>query len=228
MGSRKIEMKVHVHDRAGGPVRGRFRTILAGFAAFLLAAIPALATDEGSDPPPDGGPLSAGGDETIGTLPIVGVPRINLPFTRGWRGIEPSFFLEGSAEDLSIAILSARGRGFISHETIDSQSGRIRLAFHGDVLVTLDREFATSSPIEFGVAVPAAFGEGRIAVAWGKGPIRTAPLRPRILPLPVASMSASGALDQAPIRIRTGNSAGVRTSQTVSATADLIILGQAQ
>lgn len=231
MGSRNNEMKIHAHDHAGSPGRGRFGTILASLAACLFAALPAWASGGSGDDPSGGNGNgtqnpSVGGDETVGTLPVVGGGRIDLPFTRGWRGIEPAFYVEGSAADLTLAIRSARGRGFVSQEVLDPRTGRVRLAFHGDVFVALDRELATSLPIGFGVAVPASFGEGRIVFAWGDGPSRSARLRPGILPLPVASMSATNALDQAPVRIRTGNSAGVRTSHTVAATADLLILGQ--
>lgn len=217
-------MKMHEHDRRGSSGRGRSARILAGLAVILLATLPASG---GAGTPGGNGPGDhVSGDETIGTLPVMGGGRIDLPFTRGWRGTSPAFSLEGSAADLSLVIQSARGRGFVSHETLDSRTGRIRLAFHGNVLVALDRELAASLPVELGIAVPASFGEGRMLFAWGGSPSWSAPLHPGILPLPLESMTTPTGMDQAPARIRTGNSAGIRTSHTMAATGDLLILHQ--
>ncbi|MFN0009518.1 MAG: hypothetical protein ACKVXR_16590 [Planctomycetota bacterium] len=217
-------MKIHAHHRRGNSGRGRFTRALAGLAVILFATLPAsggAGTPGGNGP---GGHVS--GDETIGTLPVMGGGRINLPFTRGWRGISPAFSLEGSAADLSLVIQSARGRGFVSRESIDARTGRIRLAFHGDVLVAIDRELAASLPVDLGIAVPASFGEGRMVLTWGDRPARSARLGPGILQLPLGSMSTPESLDQAPALIRTGNSAGVRTTHTLAVTGDLLILGQ--
>jgi hypothetical protein len=156
----------------------------------------------------------------------MGGGRIELPFTRGWRGTSTAFSLEGSAADLSIVIQSARGHGFVSHESINPRTGRIRLAFHGDVVVVLDRELAESLPVDFGIAVPASFGEGRMVLSWANRPSRSARLLPGVLPLSLGSNSATPDADQAPTRIRTGNSAGVRTTHTIAATADVLILRQ--
>ena len=229
MGSRLNEMKIHALDQSGRPGWGRCRTILTGLAACLFAAIPALAAAGGDGPGANGsgpGSPTVGGDETVGTLPVVGGGRINLPITRTWRGAEPAFYVEGTVADLSLAIQATRGRGFISIEVLDAQAERVRLAFHGNVSVAPDRRLAPNLPVEYGIAVPASFGDGRIAFAWGKGSPRNAALHPGILPLPVASLSATGALDEGPARVRTGNSTGIRTSLTVAATAELLILGQ--
>lgn len=225
MGSRMNEMKLQANHHDGRPGRGQFDSILASVAACLFAVLPALAAGG----PGTGGEIlnpTVSGDETIGTLPVVGGGRIDLPFTRIWRGIEPAFYVEGTVADLTIAIQSARGRGFVSYEMLDSQTGRVRLAFHGNVLVAIDRELATNLPIDVGMAVPASFGEGRIAFTRAGIRSRIAELRPGVLPLGVASMLTTGVLDQAPVRIRTVNSAGIRTSHTLAATGDLLILGQ--
>ena len=166
------------------------------------------------------------GDETIGTLPAIGGGRIDLPFVRGWRGTTPAFALEGSAADLSLVIQSARGRGFVTHESIDRRTGRIRLAFHGDVLVALDRELAQTLPVDLGLAVPASFGEGRMLFTSGNRPSRSSRLLPGTLPLSLGSMSTTPGADPVPARIRTGNSTGVRTSHTVAVAGDVLILRQ--
>jgi len=219
-------MKIHAQDCRGSSGRGRFATILAGLGAILFATLPALGGAGNSPPGNGGGGHFVSGDETIGTLPVMGGGRIDLPFTRGWRGVAPAFSLEGSAADLSIVVQSARGRGFVSHEVIDPRTGRIRLAFHGDVLVALDRELAASLPVDLAIAVPASFGEGRVLLTWGNGPSQSAPLAPGLVPLPLATMTSTPVVEQAPARIHTGNSVGVRTSHTIAATADLLILGQ--
>ena len=228
MGSKVNEMKIHALDHGERPGSGRFGKMLTGFAACLFAALPALAAAGDGPPGGGGGPgnPTVSGDETVGTLPIIGGGRINLPLSRTWRGTAPAFYLEGTAADLTLAIQAARGRGFISLEVLDPQTERIRLAFHGNVSVALDRELATSLPIEYGLAVPTSFGDGRIAFALRGGSSRSAVLHPGLLPVPVSSLSATHALDGAPARIRTGNSAGIHTTVTVAATADLLILGQ--
>jgi hypothetical protein len=226
------EMKMQAHDHEIEPGRVQLGTVLASLAACLFAALPALASggagngDSGDDADSGSTNPAVSGDETIGTLPAIGGGRINLPFTRTWRGIQPAFYLEGSAADLTIAIESARGRGFVSCEVLDPDTGRLRLAFHGDVIVTLDRELAASLPIDVGVAVPTSFGEARIRYARAGAPTRVAPLLPGLLSLPVASMLTTNALDQSPIRIRTVNAAGLRTAHTVAATTDLLVLRQ--
>jgi hypothetical protein len=229
MGSRKNEMKIHAHDRRGGYDRGQWATILAGLAATFLAALPALG-GAGTPPPPPGdnggGSHFSSGDETIGTLPAMGGGRIDLPFVRGWRGVTPAFSLEGSAADLSLVVRSARGRGFVTHESVEPRTGRIRLAFHGDVLVALDRELAQSLAVDLGLAVPASFGEGRMHVTWRNGPSQSAPILPGVLPLPLGSGSATPDTVPLPARIRTGNSAGARTSHTILHGDGVLILRQ--
>jgi len=219
-------MKLHAHDCCGSSGRAGSARILAGLVAILFATLPASGVAGGSGSGGNAPGPFVSGDETIGTLPVMGGGGIDLPFTRGWRGVSPAFSLEGSAADLSLVILAARGRGFVSHETLDARTGRIRLAFHGDVLVALDRELAASLPVDFGIAVPASFGEGRMLVTSGTGPSQSAPLLPGVLPLSLPSMSSTPAMEPAPTRIRTGNSVGVRTSHTIAATADLLILSQ--
>lgn len=222
-------MKNHAHDRRDGYDRGQCRTILAGLAAILLATLPAWG-GAGTPPPPppggNGGGPAASGDETIGTLPAIGGGRIELPFTRGWRGATPAFSLEGTAADLSLVVLSAGGRGFVSHESVDARTGRIRLAFHGDVIVSLDRELAESLQVDLGLAVPASFGQGRMLLTWGNRPARSAPLLPGVLPLPLGSSSAMPDADLPPGRILTGNSAGIRTTHRILDAGEVLILRQ--
>jgi hypothetical protein len=228
-------MKTHQHQQ-GGSGRGRIGDLALGLGACLFIALPALAwggansgSGTGGGSGPGGGAgnnLAAGGDETVGTLPIVGGGRIDLPLLRQWRGTSPAFVLEGQPEELALLVQGARGRGFATYEIVDPVTGRARLAFHGDVFVVLDRELASTLSIEFGVFVPAAFGSGRASLAWGTGAARQFLLRPGFLPLPLASASADHALEMAPLRIRTGNAVGVHSAHTVAAVDSHLILRQ--
>lgn len=233
-------MKIHDNQtRRSGT--GNLGTLAAALATCLFAVLPAFATPGGGggdghdnqgggndnrEDPPGQNPPSVGGDETVGTLPLVGGGRIDLPITRHWRGIEPALYLEGSYDDLRLAIRGARGRGFVSCEVLDAARGQIRLAFHGDVVVVLDRELASALAIDIGMAVPESFGTGRARISSGDGPVRIIGLRPGILPLPVASMIGPAVQDPAPLGIRTGNADGVRTPHSIAVSGDLVILRQ--
>ena len=220
-------MNFHANDHGRGLGRSSFGTFLAGLSAMLFVALPSAWGGHGTPGGNGGsGPVSYGGDETVGTLPVIGGGRIDLPFTTGWRGIEPAFALEGLEGDLFLAIEGARGRGFVSYEVIDAASGRIRLAFHGDVLVTLNRELATNSPIDFGLAVPASYAEGRYRIGLGQESLRNGRLRPGVLPLPVAALASTDVLEDVPLRIKTANPVGIRTAHSLSATTDLLVLRQ--
>jgi hypothetical protein len=223
------EMNFDATDHGRGLGRTRFGALLAGLSATLFAALPSAGSEHGHPPGGGGiptGSLSVGGDETVGTLPVIGGGQIGLPFTRGWRGLEPAFSVEGFAGDLSLVVRSAQGRGFISYEVIDAPTGRIRLAFHGDVVVSLDRELAANLPIDFGLAVPESYGSGRFVIGLVGERARSGRLQPGVLGLPVAALDATGLLEGTPLRIRTANAAGIRTSHTLTAADDLLILGQ--
>jgi hypothetical protein len=217
--------------------RGAIGAFAAAMAVCTLAALPAFAwggsdqggagdSQGGSEPTDSQNDAAAGGDETVGTLPIRGGGRISLPITRDARGIQPSFYVEGRAADLYLTIQGARGHGYISLEPVEPLTGRVRMTFHGNVLVTLDRELASALRIDFGVAVPARFGNGSATVTTGTGAARALRLRPGFLPLPVASMTGLAAPDQSLLQLATSNRNGIHSTHTVMTTLDRVILGQ--
>lgn len=213
----------------GADTRQWFPRILGALAAFALAALPALAG--GGLPPLPGsngeGPLaSGGGDETVGTLPIVVGDRGTLEFTRFWRTSRPAFYLEGSVDEIHQTILAAQGSGHVSVETLDPATRRIRLTFHGDIELTLDRLTFHGGQVAVGLAVPRGFGVGRMTITAGaRAPVHAA-LQPGFAPIPLLGLESSGALDAAAFDIRTLGRTGARTAHVVDATPDVLILSQ--
>jgi hypothetical protein len=230
-------MSMKILERTGDSSshRGRMSAGSILFTAVLLVGLvmPVLAGDGDSSgrgnggPGGDtGGPGVAGGDETVGTLPIVGRSTIQLPLTRTWRGDHPAFYLEGTTVELAAVITGARGRGFASIETLDASSGRVRIAFHCDVTVVLDRELLGVLGIQSGLAVPAAFGAEQVTMQWQTGGSRSTRLRTGLLPLAIASMSADGRLEQSPLDIRSTGSDGRHGTDRFRATPSTVILRQ--
>lgn len=225
-------MKIRVDRRDAPTSLGGKASWLAGCVACLTAALALTATayagtpggndNTGGDAPG----VSAGGDETVGTLPVVGGRQIALPVVRGWRGDHPAFYVEGYAYELNSIILGARGRGFASVEVVDLSTHRLRIAFHGDVTVVLDRQLTSSFPIQTGLAVPASFGQGQATVAWGAGTSRSVRLRTGLLPLALGSMSANGSLEQGPLQISAAGSRGRSIAAAVYATPATLVVRQ--
>ncbi len=185
---------------------------MAGLVASAFADNPNGWGGSGGGGGGSGDAGAAGGDETVGTLPIVGRSTIQLPLTRAWRGDHPAFYLEGTSAELSALVLGARGAGFATVQTLDAQSGRIRIAFHGDVTVVLDRELLGTLPIQTGLAVPSTFGPRLATMQWQAGTPRSVRLRTGLLPLPIASMSADGRLQIAPLDVDTAGRDGLHST----------------
>lgn len=202
---------------------------IAGCVACFVIALSGPSWADG--PADDGsgggsGGAAAGGDETVGTLPIIGGQNIRLPMALGWRGSRPAFYLEGTAADLSSAILWARGTGFVTIETVGNSSDIVRAAFHGDVSVVLDRDLMGALPIQTGIAVPSSYGPRRASLALGTGAVRTTPLRAGLLRLAVGELSTANALDGNPLQVRTTGNGGRVTTDRIFATPDVLILRQ--
>jgi hypothetical protein len=187
--------------------------------AFLC--VPVLA--QGNDGP--GGAVSSGGDETVGTLPIIG-GRIKLPTISGWRGDRPAFYMQGTAEDIGATLLAARGTGYITVEVLDPAVDTFRVAFHGNVSVVLDRDLMETLPIQTGLAVPASFAPRSVIVGTGTQPSRSLALHPGLLPIAVGELSSTRALDVGPLEVRASGRATHTTTSRVYATRDALILRQ--
>jgi hypothetical protein len=213
-----------------GSIRSRSTSRSTAWRAVLLTALvslafagPSTAQCGGSG----GGPgFTSGGDETVGTLPIVGQIHIDLPVVGGWRGNHPAFYLEGTPAELGILIRGARGAGFATYEALDPHASRIRLAFHGAVTLVLDRELLGMLRVQTGVAVPTSFDAREMTIGWGGNPTRTMRLRSGLLFLPVPSLSADGVLDQGPLRMHAIGRDGAHSDDTVFATPQTVVLRQ--
>lgn len=212
-----------------GSGRGWSETILSGMAACALTALPALAagdTPGSAGGPGEQGPFASGGDETLGTLPIVDSGKGTLDYLRFLRSVRPAFVLEGALDDLHNAILLAQGTGAIGVEIVDPVTGRARLTFSGDVQLTLDRMIFHDGSIAVGLAVPRGFGSGRLAILAGaRAPVRTT-LRPGLMPIPLLAMESNGTLDTGALQMWTTARSGARTTHRVDATLDTLVLTQ--
>jgi hypothetical protein len=225
-----MNMKISLQRDRGASTGGWSTLRLAAWKAVLLTTLVSLSfvghSAGRSGGGPGGGPGVSGGDETVGTLPIVGAIHIDLPFVRGWRGDHPAFYLEGTAAELGLMIRGARGAGFASVEVLDPRTTRLRIAFHGDVTLVLDRELVGTLSVRTGLAVPQTFGPQQATIGWGTTPIRTVRLRSGLLALPVGALSADGVLDQGPLRLHASGRDGAQCFDTVFATPQTVVLRQ--
>ena len=196
----------------------------AGRAACLAAILSLPVAAQG----PNDGPatVSSGGDETVGTLPIIRRQDIKLPIVDGWRGNRPAFYLQGATSDIQATLLSARGTGFITVEALDPSMSTIRVAFHGHVSVAFDREMLETLPIQTGMAVPSAFAPRSVILNPGTQASRALRLRPGLLPLAVGELSSSHALDGSPLEIRSFGDSGPASVARVYSARGLLILRQ--
>ena len=225
-------MKIPLKETYGCSDQGRSSRRLAAWKAVLFTTLASVAFVDPSSARCAGGSggngpgVSSGGDETVGTLPIVGGIHIDLPLVRGWHGNDPAFYLEGTAAELGALIRGARGAGFASVEVLDARTARLRIAFHGDVSLVLDRELTGVLPILTGLAVPGSFGPRQATIEWGTSPQRTVRLRAGWLALPVASLSANRVLDQGPLRLHATGRDGAQIFDTIFATPETVVLRQ--
>lgn len=130
--------------RASRPLADRLARWAAGALLALVVCAPALlaggssnglgnsgnGTVAAGDTGTAGGTAAGGGDETVGTLPMVGV---RLDFVRHARLDGPCLAIEGRFQDIVSAILSVRGSTTVRLDALPD--GRVRAVFVGDVRV---------------------------------------------------------------------------------------------
>lgn len=122
------------------PVAAR---LLAGVLLVAVSSAPALLAgasggglgsglgDSSSNAGNSGaGTVAGGGDETVGTLPMVGV---RLDFVRHARLDGPCLAIEGRFDDIVASILAVRGSSKVRLDPLPG--GRVRAVFVGDVRV---------------------------------------------------------------------------------------------
>lgn len=184
----------------------RVRRVLAGTAhAFILiglAAMPVFGFDSpvgGGLPPTGGGGTGSGnevaGDETVGTLPIVG-PTAPFDLLRFLMDREASLYLEGHRLDLYLAIVSVEGRMAATLRVIDPATDTVRVTFHGRPRLALDRSAIESGALRIGVDVPVAFGQGAVQTQIGARALAPAAILPGALELPSAPFTSTNLLQR--------------------------------
>lgn len=158
---------------------------------FVFPGGPSATAGTASGP----GVNQGGDDETIGTLPIMG-NQGQLLLVRRTRDVRPDFYLEGAYDEMLSTITGFTGTGRATYETLPG--GRVRLGFHGQLELQLDRGLLQVTGIQIGASVPSAY---RGSQAWSGFAGQVSPtraLRSGNFLLPVAALDAQGALDQAP------------------------------
>jgi hypothetical protein len=170
-------------------------TLLLVLAFVLGFLFPGSATATGGSG--NGSGVDRGGDdETIGTLPIVGNHGQQLALVRRVRDTRPDFYLEGSYGELLSTIVGFTGSGCVTYE--NRPGGTVRLGFHGQLELALDRNLLQVTGIQIGAFVPAAYSGARAWSGFAGLVAPTRALRPGDLALPVAALDGLGALDRTP------------------------------
>ncbi len=142
-----------------------------------------------------GGATGGGDDETIGTLPIMGAGG-QFDLVRKLRDTRPDFYLEGAFDEILSTIVGYAGSGQVTLES--RPGGHVRMGFHGQLQLSLDRSLLQLTGIQIGTTVPAAF-RGASAQSGLPGQFAPIPaLRTGNFVLPVAALDSVGALDRVP------------------------------
>lgn len=215
--------------RARRALEGALRALLVlGFATFPVLAFDAPA---GAGLPPSaggggtGGSNEVAGDETIGTLPIVG-PTAPFDLLRSIVEREPCFYLEGNRLDLFGAIVSVAGRTVATLRMIDPATDTVRVTFHGRPRLVLDRAAIDSGALGFGIDVPTAFGQGAVQSQLGARALAPAAIGPGVHELPSAPFAASNLLLQRRLEYELLGQDGAHTVLGLRATRRYLIVDQ--
>lgn len=218
-------MKLHTDSRrfglAGGKARGRagMFTVLCLCLSGIVA--PALAGEKVGGR--ERAALCPIGDETIGTLPIMGGgPLVQL--RRDLEVVRPSFFIEGNLDGVCNAIVTLVGADEVQVVPLDPAYTRVRLIFPDHVFVGFDRTLMQSSDFKIGMWLPEPRADADTLCAWGPRLATIAQTNARI-ELPVIAMSAAGALDQTPLLVLAAGGQ-VSTQLTAATDSDFLYLFQ--
>jgi len=198
-------------------------TVFAG-AVLCCASILAPVVAGRSSTPPNNDERGEGtDDETIGTLPIVG-GGLSIDVYRKLRDPRPAAFVEGSLVEIGNALIDAQGTGAATLQTFDD--GRVRLTFHGDLVVRFDRTFVDlGTTLSFGLEMQAPI-LGETNLFWHEHSRSLGALPVGALELPVSLMEQTGALDQGSLNVVTRYEYGPRVVHRFEATPELLILSQ--
>lgn len=201
---------------------------LRGMIALALLSGAAAAFDE---PPTDNGPLppeggnQMAGDETIGTLPILGPPS-PIDLVRFLLDRQASTFIEGNRFDLFSSIVAVEGRTVATIEVLDTNTDTVRITFHGSPRLLLDRAMVEAGAVQFGVSVPSLFGQGQIQMQLGARRFAAQALATGTQNLPISALVAAGHLTRRRLTFAIDGSDGRRTDLLVRTTSQFVVLEQ--
>ncbi|HTF91159.1 MAG TPA: hypothetical protein VK843_22275 [Planctomycetota bacterium] len=169
-------------------------------AVFACLSMGARTLIAGDDPP-----MSAGGGDAIGSLPFHHGAPPELPI----HGMSPSISFEGpSLQVIQEQIVDAYGAGYC--ELFNLPSGAVRVEIQGPVTLVLDRNLLGSHGVTTGLDVTQGFSAGMAIITQAPRPVRT-----QLLPgqgdfcLPLANLSATGALDSGPMNVHSVSLTGL-------------------
>ena len=203
----------YVSNHAPERPLGRWRSAI--LASLILCA--------GFAVPSRGG---AGSGETVGTLPNTGGGNTSFDISRAFRDRSPAFFLEGPIDQIYDAVLGWTGRAIITQQVIDESAHVVRLTFHGDLRLDLDRHAFEQGAITVGWTAPQTREAVRATMLYGARTLATGFVTSRNIVLPVLQMDASGGLDVAPLAILADGPQGLHASLDLIAHGDEITLSQ--
>lgn len=142
-----------------------------------------------------GGGTAGGDDETIGTLPILGNGG-HFDLMRQLSDPRPDFYLEGAFDEILSTIVAYSGSGKVTLE--NRPGGLVRLGFHGELELALDRNLLQVTGIQVGTTVPDTFTGARAQIGIAGQLGQRKQLRAGNFRLPIAALDGIDALNQYP------------------------------
>jgi hypothetical protein len=198
------------------------RSPLRGWRFAILAALAWC----GGFAVPSSGSAGGGNGETVGTLPDTGGGQgAAFDISRTFRDASPALYLEGRLDDISAIVLGWNGRAVITEEIMDASTHVVRLTFHGNFSIDLDRHAFQRGAVQVGWSVPRAFGPARATLLLGGRTIAAGLVEARSLTLPVLEIDSTGGLETTALSIVTSGRHG-RASLDITASGDDLILTQ--
>lgn len=218
-----------LHDVRRGHRGGWLATVrILGIVTFcgLLSSL-ILAGDR----PTSGGGASFG--EEIGSLPCTSAGSYGRfdeadPATGSEVGeLEaPGLALVGLPADIGAVLVDAWGPGFVRTEVVDAQ-GTLRIAFHGEVTLVLDRPALEARGVRVELHVGQDFAGGHAAVEWnGRSTVPQALPALGVIEVPVSRLSEAGLLDLASVNFRAASQDGHESRVSLRASGRYLRLVQ--
>lgn len=194
----------------------------SGWRTILLASVVLCA---GFAMPSRGGP-SGGSGETVGTLPGTGGGGLGMNISRVCRDSKPALYLEGPIEEIYATVVGLTGRAAITQESLGVSTQSVRLTFHGDIRLELDRLLFEQGSIQVGWTVPQAFGPARVSMLLGDRTIASGLVTARSVALPILAMHSFGGLETTPLSIVANGRHRMHSQLEVAISGDLLTLSQ--